>query len=58
VLPTITDGFTGIAPDLGAYQTGVAIPHYGPRTEVVGETPLEKTQFRSWRGYPYVPGQP
>ncbi len=30
-LPGITDGFTGRAPDLGAYETGVAIPHYGPR---------------------------
>ena len=58
VLPTITDGFTGNAPDLGPYQAGVPIPHYGPRTEVPGETPLEETQFRSWRGYPYVPGKP
>jgi hypothetical protein len=30
-LPGITDGFTGRAPDLGAYETGVPIPHYGPR---------------------------
>jgi hypothetical protein len=24
-------GITGSAPDLGAYETGVSIPHYGPR---------------------------
>ena len=32
-LPNITDGFTGSAPDLGAYEFGVPIPHYGPRPE-------------------------
>ena len=31
VLPTITDGFTGRAPDLGAYELGSTVPHYGPR---------------------------
>jgi hypothetical protein len=31
-LPTITDGFTGKAPDLGAYELGKPVPHYGPRT--------------------------
>lgn len=31
VLPTITDGYTGAAPDLGAYERGVARPEYGPR---------------------------
>ena len=31
-LPTITDGFTGNAPDLGAYELGAPRPHYGPRT--------------------------
>lgn len=30
-LPTVTDGFTGSAPDLGALEVGVAAPHYGPR---------------------------
>jgi hypothetical protein len=33
VLPGITDGFTGRAPDLGAYELGTALPHYGPRPE-------------------------
>ena len=31
VLPTVTDGFTGSAPDLGALEVGGAAPHYGPR---------------------------
>jgi hypothetical protein len=31
VLPNVTDGFTGKAPDLGAYETDRPIPHYGPR---------------------------
>jgi hypothetical protein len=31
VLPGITDGFTGAAPDLGAYELGAQVPHYGPR---------------------------
>jgi hypothetical protein len=30
-LPTITDGFTGKAPDLGAYELGQDPPRYGPR---------------------------
>jgi hypothetical protein len=31
VLPNVTDGFTGQAPDLGALELGHAPPHYGPR---------------------------
>jgi hypothetical protein len=30
-LPGITDGFAGRAPDLGAYEVGAPLPHYGPR---------------------------
>lgn len=30
-LPTITDGFIGKAPDVGAYESGLPVPHYGPR---------------------------
>jgi len=30
-IPGINDGFTGKAPDLGAYEIGRPIPHYGPR---------------------------
>ena len=31
MLPNVTDGFTGKAPDLGALEVGQAAPHYGPR---------------------------
>jgi hypothetical protein len=31
VLPNVTDGFAGHAPDLGALEFGQAPPHYGPR---------------------------
>ena len=31
-LPNITDGFSGKAPDLGAYEFGEPLPHYGPRS--------------------------
>jgi hypothetical protein len=31
VLPGITDGYSGNAPDLGAYELGHERPHYGPR---------------------------
>lgn len=31
ILPGITDGFTGKAPDLGAYEYGKPVPGYGPR---------------------------
>jgi hypothetical protein len=30
-LPTVNDGFTGSAPDLGALESGKPEPHYGPR---------------------------
>jgi hypothetical protein len=30
-LPTVTDGFTGRAPDLGALEVGRPAPQYGPR---------------------------
>ena len=31
VLPNINDGYRGAAPDLGAYELGAQLPHYGPR---------------------------
>jgi hypothetical protein len=31
VLPTVNDGFTGKAPDLGALEVNQPEPHYGPR---------------------------
>ena len=30
-LPGVNDDFTGRAPDLGAYEVGRPLPHYGPR---------------------------
>jgi hypothetical protein len=30
-IPTVNDGFTGRAPDLGALEVGKPDPHYGPR---------------------------
>ena len=30
-LPNVNDGFAGKAPDLGAYEAGQPVPHYGPR---------------------------
>lgn len=31
VLPTVSERFTGQAPDLGALEAGAPVPHYGPR---------------------------
>lgn len=31
LLPNINDDYTGKAPDIGAYEYGKALPHYGPR---------------------------
>jgi hypothetical protein len=31
VLPNVNGGFTGKAPDLGCYELGEPMPHYGPR---------------------------
>jgi len=33
VLPNINDDYEGKAPDLGAYEAGRPLPHYGPRPE-------------------------
>jgi hypothetical protein len=35
-LPTITDGFAGRGPDLGAYEFGRPVPHYGPEQWPLG----------------------
>ncbi len=50
VLPTITDGFKGTAPDLGAYEFGSTPPHYGPETWPVGDPP---SALRSETGPPH-----
>ena len=31
VIPNITDGYAGAAPDMGAFELGAPLPHYGPR---------------------------
>jgi hypothetical protein len=31
IIPQVTDGFAGAAPDLGALEAGQPMPHYGPR---------------------------
>jgi hypothetical protein len=37
VIPNFNEDYEGDAPDLGAYEKGRPIPHYGPRTELPGE---------------------
>ena len=32
-LPGVNDDFKGMGPDLGAYELGAPLPHYGPRTK-------------------------
>ncbi len=32
-LANINDSYTGTAPDLGVYEVGVTLPHYGPRNQ-------------------------
>jgi hypothetical protein len=49
-LPTVTDGFEGKAPDLGAYEFGSTPPHYGPEQWPVGAAP---SQLRSEIGPPH-----
>jgi len=39
-IPNINDGYRGAAPDLGAYEFGQDLPHYGPRPEGVDEGTL------------------
>lgn len=38
VIPNLTDGFTGAAPDLGAWELGCPTPLYGVRPEGIDET--------------------
>jgi hypothetical protein len=59
LIPTINDDFTGRAPDLGAFEFGKPLPHYGPRSDVSGAVPSDNTAFRSWTGplHPQGPGK-
>ena len=36
-LPNINDDFQGAGPDMGAYEAGESLPHYGPRPRSVDE---------------------
>src|SRR5262245_8691159 len=38
VIPNLTDGYTGAAPDLGAWEVGCPVPLYGVRPEGIDET--------------------
>jgi hypothetical protein len=51
-IPTINDGHTGKAPDLGAYEFGQPLPDYGPRTLPTGISGPEFVGYRSWNGPP------
>lgn len=36
-LPNVNEGFCGEGPDIGAYEAGQPLPHYGPRPEGIDE---------------------
>jgi hypothetical protein len=40
LLPNINDRFNGKAPDIGAYEIGQPLPHYGPRPRGVDESSM------------------
>jgi hypothetical protein len=50
LLPTMNDDFTGGAPDLGAYELGKPVPHYGPRSQPAGMP--DESAPRSVKGPP------
>jgi hypothetical protein len=43
VIPTVTDGHSGKAPDLGALESGHPMPHYGPRPPSLGVVASQAT---------------
>jgi Right handed beta helix region len=49
ILPNINDGFTGSAPDLGAYELGQPLPTYGPRPPAAPTLPKAPTGLRITR---------
>jgi hypothetical protein len=36
-LPNVNDGFRGAGADIGAFEAGQPLPHYGPRPRGVDE---------------------
>lgn len=49
-LPTINDGYKGKAPDIGAFELGLPMPQYGPRSWPVGMIGPTQMSYRSWSG--------
>jgi hypothetical protein len=49
ILPNVNDGFLGAAPDLGAYEYGQPLPHYGPRPLEPITPPAPPTNVRGVR---------
>src|SRR5262249_455041 len=60
VLPNITDGFTGRAPDLGALELGRPAPHYGPAAAATTGAARAATEWKdpSPHSVKVVPVQP
>ena len=50
VLPTINDDYKGKAPDIGAFELGLPMPQYGPRSWPVGMIGPSQMSYRSWSG--------
>ncbi len=54
VLPNINDDFSGSGPDLGAYEVGDSLPHYGPRPVdespplALSASPADQTIHLAW----------
>jgi hypothetical protein len=49
ILPNVNNGFLGAAPDLGAYEYGQPLPHYGPRPLEPMTPPAPPTNVRGVR---------
>jgi hypothetical protein len=58
-LPNLCDDFEGAAPDLGAYEFGRAVPHYGPRTQDANQGSAVRVSsnphWLEFRGKPILP---
>jgi len=53
LIPNVNDQFTGKAPDIGAYEFGQALPHYGPRDEEPSDQYHPPLLFREdWKEIP------
>ncbi|NKQ36360.1 MAG: hypothetical protein HF973_12175 [Chloroflexi bacterium] len=52
VLPNVNEDYQGSAPDLGAYEAGADLPHYGPRSTqdlILTGAPADQTIYLSWQ---------